>query len=65
MNRFYIFVIRLILGAGFAVLLSRFFFPGASIPRVIGVGVCLVGLAYMAEYFRVKRQTKKGQGVNR
>jgi uncharacterized membrane protein HdeD (DUF308 family) len=65
MNRFYIFLIRLILGAGFAVLLSRIFFPGASIPWVIGVGVCLVGLAYVTEYFRVRRQTQKGQGVDR
>jgi hypothetical protein len=65
MNRFYIFVFRLILGAGFAVLLSRFFFPNASIPWVIGVGVCLVGLAYVTEYFRVRKQMEDNKGNDR
>jgi len=62
MTRFYIFVFRLVLGAIFAVLLSRFFFPKASMPWVIGVGICLVGLAYVTEYFRMQR---KGPGHER
>ena len=65
MNRFYIFLIRLILGAGFAVLLSRIFFPGASIAWVICIGICLVGLAYVTEYFRVRRQMEQDKGNNR
>jgi hypothetical protein len=56
MRKFYIFLFRVFLGAAFAVLLSRFFFPEASIPWVIGVGICLVGLAYVTEYFRVRKK---------
>jgi hypothetical protein len=55
---FHVFIIRIVLGAVFAVLLSRFFFPDAGLHHVIGLGVILVGLAYVAEYFRIRR-TKK------
>jgi hypothetical protein len=57
MTRFYIFIIRVFIGAAFAVLLSRFFYPGANIIYVAGMGIFLVGAAYVAEYFRNKKST--------
>jgi predicted Na+-dependent transporter len=53
-----IFIIRAILGAMFAVLLTRFFYPRASIAWVLALAVLLVGLAYVTESFRKRR---KGQ----
>jgi hypothetical protein len=44
------------MGAIFAVLLSRFFFPKASIGWVIALGVFLVGLAYLSERFRKRKK---------
>ncbi len=52
MNHYIIFAVRILLGIFFAVLLSRFFFPDASILSVAGMGVFLVGLAYVFEHFR-------------
>lgn len=52
MNPYMIFIIRLFLGAFFAVLLSRFFFPQANPAAIAGLGVFLVGMAYVFEYFR-------------
>jgi hypothetical protein len=57
-TQFYIFIIRAILGAGFAVLLSRMFYPGANVIYVAGLGIILVGLAYFAEYLRNRRKQK-------
>ncbi|MBU4209048.1 MAG: hypothetical protein KKD12_05120 [Proteobacteria bacterium] len=57
MTRFYIFIIRIVLGAAFAVLLSRFFFPEANPVYIAGMGIFLVGAAYLAEYFRNKKST--------
>ena len=55
MNRFQLFVIRAILGAVFAVILSRFFYPTANLAFVIGLGIVLVGLAYVSEYFHNRK----------
>ena len=55
MNSLHIFIIRAILGGVFAVILSRMFYPGANLIYVIGLAVILVGLAYVAEYFRLRR----------
>jgi len=57
MTKFYIFLIRIVLGAAFAVLLSRFFYPGANIVYVACMGIFLVGASYIAEYFRNKKST--------
>jgi len=57
MTRFYIFIIRIVLGAAFAVLISRFFYPDANPVYIAGMGVFLVGAAYLAEYFRNKKST--------
>ncbi len=56
MNAFYIFIIRAILGAGFAVILTRMFYPDTNILYVAGLGVILVGLAYFAEYLRNRKK---------
>jgi hypothetical protein len=55
MNHYIIFAVRILLGIFFAVLLSRFFFPDAGILSVAGMGVFLVGLAYIFEYFRNRK----------
>jgi len=51
-TRFHIFVIRAILGAAFAVLMTRFFFGRVDPVYVIGLAILIVGLAYVSEYFR-------------
>ena len=43
MTQFHIFIIRAILGAGFAVILSRMFYPDVNIIYVAGLGIILVG----------------------
>jgi hypothetical protein len=56
LTQFHIFIIRAILGAVFAVVLSRMFFPAANTIYVAGLGVILVGLAYFAEYLRNRKK---------
>jgi uncharacterized membrane protein YoaK (UPF0700 family) len=53
--RFYVFIIRIILGAAFAVLLSRFFYPDWKIMHVAGLGAFLVVVAYILEYWKKKK----------
>ena len=56
MNQFYVFILRAVLGAGFAVILARIFYPEANIIYVAGLGIILVGLAYFAEYLRNRKK---------
>ena len=56
MSSLTIFVIRAILGAAIAVVLSRMFYPDAQIAYVVGLGIILVGLAYFAEYLRHRKK---------
>lgn len=56
MKRFYIFILRAILGAAFAVILTRMFYPQARIGYTAGLWGFLVGMAYVFEYFRAKKQ---------
>lgn len=56
MARFHILVIRLVLGAVFAVVLSRFFRPDAHPIFVAALGALLVGLAYLSEALRKKKR---------
>jgi len=51
-----IFVIRAILGVIFAVLLTRFFYPKATMLGTAGFAIGLVGLAYITERFRKRRK---------
>lgn len=55
MNKFLIFIIRAILGGVFAVVISRMFRPDAQPVFVIGLGIILVGITYLMEYFRNKK----------
>ncbi len=55
MNRFYIFLIRAFLGAALAVLLMRFFFPGANLILTAVLGIFMVAMAYMTEHFRNRK----------
>jgi predicted Na+-dependent transporter len=63
MTRFYIFLIRVVMGALLAVLMGRFFFPRASIGWVIALAIFIVGLAYLSERFR-KRNREPGEGAD-
>jgi protein-S-isoprenylcysteine O-methyltransferase Ste14 len=49
---------RVVLGGVFAVILSRMFHPEFQIPYVILFAVFLVGLAYILEYWRGKKNKK-------
>ena len=53
-----IFVIRCILSGLFALLISRFFFQHMALYKVLGLGIMLLGLAYLLEY--VKKRHKGG-----
>ena len=64
LNQLSIFTIRAILGAAFAVLLSRFFYPRANIVYVIALGIFLVGMAYVMEYFRNKKTSNWAKTLN-
>jgi hypothetical protein len=55
MNNFHIFIIRAVFGAVFAVVLTRIFYGKVEIIYVAGLGIFLVGMAYILEYFRKKR----------
>ena len=56
LTQFHVFIIRAVLGAVFAVILSRMFYPEANIAYVAGLGIILIGLAYFAEYLRNRRK---------
>jgi uncharacterized membrane protein HdeD (DUF308 family) len=50
------FVIRAILGLVFAVIATRMFYGQTSIPKIVGLAIILVGLAYFAEYLRHRKK---------
>ena len=58
MAPFQIFIIRAIIGAGMAVLLVRIFYGKVQIVYAAGLAVFMVGMAYVMEYFRKKRENK-------
>jgi len=55
-NQYHIFIIRAVFGAVFAVVLTRMFYGKVETVYVIGLAVFLVGMAYVMEYFRKKRE---------
>jgi uncharacterized membrane protein HdeD (DUF308 family) len=57
-TQFNIFIIRAVFGAVFAVVLTRMFYGKVEIVYVVGLAVFLVGMAYVMEYFRKKREKK-------
>ncbi|MFZ0135162.1 MAG: hypothetical protein WAK95_21680 [Desulfobacterales bacterium] len=56
MTGFQIFVIRAVLGLGFAVIATRMFYGRIEIFYIVGLAVILVGLAYFAEYLRHRKK---------
>ncbi len=56
MTGFQIFVIRAVLGLGFAVIATRMFYGRVEIAYIVGLAVILVGLAYFAEYLRHRKK---------
>ncbi len=59
MRQFQIFLMRLILSMMFAVLVCRIFFQGTPLINAFGLGIILLGFAYLFEYLR-KRDDKEG-----
>ena len=55
MNQFQIFIIRAVIGAVIAVVLTRMFTGKIYIPYVVGLAVIMVGLAYFSEYLRQRK----------
>jgi ABC-type Mn2+/Zn2+ transport system permease subunit len=57
-NKNQIFIIRAILGVVFGVILTRFFFPEASVIFIVGLCAALVALAYLTEYLRNRSRAR-------
>ena len=55
MNRFNIFIMRAVLAAFFAVVITRFFYGRVAPLYVAGLAVFLAGMSYVTEYYRHKR----------
>lgn len=54
-TRFYVFILRAVLGAAFAVILIRVFYPQSQAVYTVGLWGFLVGMAYVFEYFRARK----------
>ncbi|KPK26524.1 MAG: hypothetical protein AMK69_11890 [Nitrospira bacterium SG8_3] len=59
MGTFTIFLIRLVVSVILAFLISRFFFQGASLVKILGFAAIMLILAYLFEFTR--RKDRKGQ----
>jgi uncharacterized membrane protein HdeD (DUF308 family) len=55
LNQFQIFIIRAVIGAVFAVVLTRMFYGKVHIAYVVGLAIIMVGLAYFAEDLRHRK----------
>ena len=49
---------RAILAAFFAVILTRFFYGRVELFYVVGLAIFLMGMSYVTEYYRNKKQKK-------
>jgi hypothetical protein len=58
MNRFFIFIMRAVLAAFFAVVITRFFYGSVAPLYVAGLAIFLMGMSYVTEYYRRKKQKK-------
>ncbi len=65
MSRFYIFIVRAVLGIVIAVFLTRMFYGSVDFIYVTGLAFFLVGLAYVLEYWRKKKQVEDNTGEHR
>lgn len=52
MTKFYGFLLRLIMSAVLAVVLTRTFYPEFSLSFTIGLGLFFMGMAYFLDYLR-------------
>jgi len=50
-----LFFIRAVLGVAIAILITRMFRGSVSVPYVFGLAIIMVGLAYVFEYFRKRK----------
>ena len=58
MNRFNIFIMRAILAAFFAVVITRLFYGRVALLYVVGLTIFLMGMSYVTEYYRRKKRKK-------
>jgi hypothetical protein len=56
MKNFYVFVIRIILGLVFGIVLSRMFNPDWSIFQGAGLGIALVAAAYLLDFMKKRKK---------
>ncbi len=56
MASFYVFIIRIILGIVFGIILARIFNPGWSVFQGAALGIALVAAAYLLDYFRKRKK---------
>ncbi len=56
MKQFNLFIMRAILGAFFAVIITRFFYGRVEPLYVAGLAIFLISMSYVTEYFRNKRK---------
>jgi len=55
LNQIQIFIIRAVIGAVIAVVLTRMFTGKIYIPYIVGLAIIMVGLAYFSEYLRQRK----------
>ena len=55
LNQVQIFIIRAVIGAVIAVVLTRMFTGKIYIPYIVGLAIIMVGLAYFSEYLRHRK----------
>ena len=56
--RFNILIMRVILGAFFAVILTRMFYGKVELLYIAGLAIFIAGMSYVTEYFRNKSRKK-------
>jgi hypothetical protein len=56
MKNFYVFVIRMILGIVFGIVLARVFNPDWSVFQGAGLGIILVVIAYLLDSFKKRKK---------
>ena len=56
MNQLTIFFIRAVVGLAFAAFVTRIFFGRIDPLYVLGLAIIMIGLAYLGEYLRKRRE---------
>ena len=55
MNQLSIFIVRAVVGLAFAAIVTRMFFGRIDPVYVVGLAIIMVGLAYLAEFLRKRK----------